>query len=68
MGDRLIIYGVYSHILKDYLCYYKNEVDAVKMLEERVYQDTSIDYSRNILITSDENKKVIMAIHPIMVQ
>lgn len=65
--DRLIIHGVYSHILKDYLCYYKNEGDAVKMLEERVYENTVVDYDRNVLITSDENAKVIMAVHPIVV-
>ena len=66
--DRLIIYGVYSHILKDYLCYYKNEGDAVKMLEERVYENTVVDYDRNVLTTCCNIKKVIMAVHPIVVQ
>jgi hypothetical protein len=65
--ERLIIYGVYSHTLADYISYYKNEEDAVKVLESRVYENTKIDYNRNVLITTDEEEYVIMAVHPIVV-
>lgn len=64
--NRLIIYGVYSHIIKDYLSYYKNIEDAIKILEERSYEYTVIDYKRNVLL--DRENHVIIAVHPIVVQ
>lgn len=63
--DRLIIYGVYSHIIKDYLSYYKNIEDAIKILEERSYEYTVIDYKRNVLL--DREGHVIIAVHSIVV-
>lgn len=63
--DRLIIYGVYSHMIKDYLSYYKNIEDAIKVLEERAYEYTKIDYKRNVLL--DREKNVIISVHPIVV-
>lgn len=62
---RMIIYGVYSHIIKDYLSYYKNIEDAIKVLEERSYEYTVINYERNVLL--DSENYVIIAVHPIVV-
>jgi len=65
--ERLIIYGVYSHMIDTYLSYYKSLDDALKVLESRITEYSKVDYKRNILILMDDSHHVIMAVHPIVV-
>lgn len=64
-NDRTIIYGVYSYLINDYLIYYRNISDAIKLLEDRIYENTTLDYSRSVLI-DDESGDVLIAVHPIV--
>ena len=52
-------------MIKDYLSYYKHIEDAIKVLEERAYEYTEIDYKRNVLLDCEKN--VIISVHPIVV-
>ena len=64
-NGRTIIYGVYSHLTNGYLIYYRNISDAIKLLEDRIYENTTLDYSRSVLI-DDESGDVLIAVHPIV--
>jgi len=64
--ERLIIYGVYSHLTKSYLGYYKHVHDAINILESRLCENDEIDYDRNVLLSKPDNN-TLMAVHPIVV-
>ncbi len=62
MNDRVIIYGVYSYILKQYICYFQHENDCIEYVKTYLKDGLYLEDKRVLIINSNR----VLSIHDIV--